>query len=68
MGFWSAAWAPRQERSALTPEQRECIALTYFDGLGVDDIACCCGVTIQVVEERLRHGLEDMVRYLRAHT
>ena len=68
-----ALTADRYERhvfsalKAVTPEERECIELTYFDGLTVDDIACRLSVTIQVVEERLRHGLEDMVRYLQAH-
>jgi len=51
----------------VTPEEREAIELTYFDGLSVDEIACRVGVTIQVVEQRLRDGLEDMVRYLQAH-
>ena len=51
----------------VAPDERECIELTYFDGLAIDEIACRVGVTIQVVEERLLHGLEDMVRHLRAH-
>jgi len=52
---------------AVTPDERECIELTYFDGLSVEEVAGACGVTIQAVEDRLRHGLEHMVLYLRAH-
>jgi DNA-directed RNA polymerase specialized sigma24 family protein len=51
----------------VTPDERECIELTYFDGLSVEEVAGHCGVSIQTVEDRLRHGLEHMVLYLRAH-
>ena len=50
----------------VSPEEREYIELTYFDGLSVQEIAARCGRSIQVVEGRRRHGLEDMLGYLRA--
>lgn len=50
----------------VTPAQRECIELTYFDGLSVDEVAIRCGMSIQAVDDRLRRGLEDMLDDLRA--
>ncbi len=52
---------------AVTPEERECLELTYFDALSVGDIAIRCGMSIEAVEDRLGRGLEDMLRHLRAH-
>ena len=51
----------------VAPEERECIELTYFDGLSVHEIAVRCGMSLEAVEDRLRRGLEDMLSYLRAH-
>jgi DNA-directed RNA polymerase specialized sigma24 family protein len=51
----------------VSPAERECIELTYFDGLCVQEVAICCGMSIEAVEDRLRRGLEDMLGYLRAH-
>jgi len=50
----------------VSPEERECIELTYFDGLSAHEIATRCGMSIQAVEGRRQHGLEDMLGYLRA--
>ena len=38
----------------------------YFDGLSAQEIATRCGMSIQAVEGRRQHGLEDMLGYLRA--
>ena len=51
----------------VSPAERECIELTYFDGLGAHEVAILCDVSIEAVEDRLRRGLEDMLGYLRAH-
>ena len=51
----------------VSPAERECIELTYFDGLSVHEIAVRCGMSLEAVEDRLRRGLEDMLGYLRAH-
>jgi len=51
----------------VSPAERECIELTYFDGLSVEEIAIRCEMSIQAVEDRLRRGLEGMLGHLRAH-
>jgi DNA-directed RNA polymerase specialized sigma24 family protein len=51
----------------VSPAERECIELTYFDGLSVEEVAVRCGMSIQAVEDRLRRGLEGMLGHLRAH-
>jgi DNA-directed RNA polymerase specialized sigma24 family protein len=50
----------------VSPAERECIELTYFDGLGAKEIAIRCGMSIEAVEDRLRRGLESMLGNLRA--
>lgn len=51
---------------ALDPAERECIELSYFAGLEVDEIAGRCEMSRAAVDDRLRRGLNDMLRYLRA--
>ncbi len=51
---------------ALEPAERACIELSYFEGLGVHEIAGRCEMSPDAVDDRLRRGLNDMLRYLRA--
>lgn len=51
---------------ALEPPERRCIELAYVEGLEVDEIAGRCGMSQAAVDDRLRRGLNDMLRYLRA--
>lgn len=41
---------------ALSPEQRQAINLSYFSGFTNDQVAGLLGVTVEVVEARLRDG------------
>ena len=51
---------------AVSPTERECIELTYFDGLGIHEIAVRCGMSVEAVEDRLGRGLAGMLGNLRA--
>lgn len=51
---------------AVEPRERECIELRYIDGLSVDEVAARCEMSAIAVDDRLRRGLNDMLRYLRA--
>jgi DNA-directed RNA polymerase specialized sigma24 family protein len=51
---------------AVEAHERECIELTYFGGLSVDEVAARCEMSVTAVDDRLRRGLNDMLRYLRA--
>jgi DNA-directed RNA polymerase specialized sigma24 family protein len=41
---------------ALSPEQRQAINLSYFSGFTNEQVAGLLGVTVEVVEARLRGG------------
>lgn len=51
---------------AVEIEERQCIELTYFTGLSVDEVAARCEMSPAAVDDRLRRGLNGMLRYLRA--
>ena len=51
---------------AATPAERECIELTYFEGLTVDEIAARRATSPMTVSNDVRRGLDGMLTYLRA--
>ena len=51
---------------AVSAEQRECIELTYFDGLDAGEVAARRASSPAAVEAALGEGLRAMLCYLRA--
>ena len=47
---------PQEALDALSPEQRQAINLSYFSGFTNEQVAGLLGVTVEVVETRLRDG------------
>ncbi len=51
---------------AVTPAERECIELAYFDGLSVAEIAERRATSPLTVSDDVRSGLDGMLHYLQA--
>jgi DNA-directed RNA polymerase specialized sigma24 family protein len=51
--------------AAVTSAERECIELTYFDDMSLDEVAVCCDISPAAVDDRLTTGLDGMLWYLR---
>jgi sigma-70-like protein len=56
----------RPALEALPRIERECIELTYFDGLGVAEVAARCAIDRRAVEDNIGRGLGRMLGYLSA--